>query len=105
MSLRGKNIVVTGATSGIGAEFASLLSAHGANLFIGGRRADKGAQVAEKTKSTFHTIDVADEKFAKQIESIMVQFLIHKFLLILLSKAITDLYNGFCPIQNILPSN
>ena len=41
MSLSNKNIIITGATSGFGMAFAALLSKEGANVFIGGRRADE----------------------------------------------------------------
>lgn len=61
MSLQGKNIIITGATSGFGVEMASTLSNEGANVFIGGRRANKGEQVAKQTKTTFHKVDVADQ--------------------------------------------
>jgi NAD(P)-dependent dehydrogenase (short-subunit alcohol dehydrogenase family) len=61
MSLRGKNVVITGATSGFGIHIASALSAEGASVFIGGRRADLGAQVAKDTNSTFHVVDVVDQ--------------------------------------------
>ena len=62
MSLSGKNIIVTGATSGLGVQIAALLSKEGADVFIGGRRADRGAQVANDTNTTFHTVDVADQE-------------------------------------------
>jgi NAD(P)-dependent dehydrogenase (short-subunit alcohol dehydrogenase family) len=61
MSLSGKNVIVTGATSGIGVAFAKVLSEAGASVFIGGRRAEQGHQVAKETGSTFHTVDVANE--------------------------------------------
>jgi hypothetical protein len=59
--LVGKNIIITGATSGLGVDLAAALSAEGANVFIGGRRTDLGAKVAEATQSTFYAVDVADE--------------------------------------------
>jgi NAD(P)-dependent dehydrogenase (short-subunit alcohol dehydrogenase family) len=59
--LVGKNIIITGATSGLGVDLAAALSAEGANVFIGGRRADLGAKVAKSTQSTFYVVDVADE--------------------------------------------
>jgi NAD(P)-dependent dehydrogenase (short-subunit alcohol dehydrogenase family) len=65
MSLQGKNIIITGATSGLGAQIASTLSGAGGNVFIGGRRADSGSQVAQDTNSTFHVVDVADEESNK----------------------------------------
>jgi NAD(P)-dependent dehydrogenase (short-subunit alcohol dehydrogenase family) len=66
MSLRGKNVIITGATSGFGAQIASVLSGEeGAAVFIGGRRIDRGTQVAKETNSTFHVVDVADEESSK----------------------------------------
>lgn len=65
MSLEGKNVIITGATSGLGVEIAAILSGEGANVFIGGRRADSGAKVAADTKSTFHVVNVADEESNK----------------------------------------
>lgn len=40
MSISGKNIVITGATSGIGAAFARVYAARGARLLLTGRRID-----------------------------------------------------------------
>lgn len=65
MSLSGKNVIVTGATSGFGVEIAKALSAAGASVFIGGRRTEKGQQVAKEVGATFHTVDVADEESNK----------------------------------------
>jgi NAD(P)-dependent dehydrogenase (short-subunit alcohol dehydrogenase family) len=62
MSLQGKNVIITGATSGFGAQIASVLSGERATVFIGGRRVDRGTQVAQDTNSTFHVVDVADEE-------------------------------------------
>jgi NAD(P)-dependent dehydrogenase (short-subunit alcohol dehydrogenase family) len=62
MSLQGKNIIITGATSGLAVHFAAVLSAEGASLFIGGRRTELGAEVAKNTNSTFHVVDVADQE-------------------------------------------
>jgi NAD(P)-dependent dehydrogenase (short-subunit alcohol dehydrogenase family) len=62
MSLSGKNIIITGATSGLGVQIAALFSSQGASVFIGGRRAEKGSEVAAETKTTFHTVDVASKE-------------------------------------------
>jgi NAD(P)-dependent dehydrogenase (short-subunit alcohol dehydrogenase family) len=62
MSLQGKNIIITGATSGLGVHIAAALSAEGAFVFIGGRRAERGLQVAAATNSTFHVVDVSNER-------------------------------------------
>lgn len=47
-SLKGKNILVTGATGSIGAATAALLKSGGANLFLTGRNTEKLASVANK---------------------------------------------------------
>jgi NAD(P)-dependent dehydrogenase (short-subunit alcohol dehydrogenase family) len=65
MSLSGKNITVTGATSGFGVAVAKVLTEAGASVFIGGRRAEQGQQVAKETGSTFHIVDVASEDSSK----------------------------------------
>jgi NAD(P)-dependent dehydrogenase (short-subunit alcohol dehydrogenase family) len=65
MSLQGKNVIITGATSGLGVQMAATLSGAGATVFIGGRRVDTGLQVAQDTNSTFHVVDVADEESNK----------------------------------------
>lgn len=64
-SLEGKNIIITGATSGIAVAWAAELSKEGASVFIGGRREDKGLEVAKQTNSTFHKVDVALEESNK----------------------------------------
>jgi NAD(P)-dependent dehydrogenase (short-subunit alcohol dehydrogenase family) len=65
MSLQGKNVIITGATSGFGVQMAATLSGKGATVFIGGRRTDTGKQVAQDTNSTFQVVDVADEESNK----------------------------------------
>ncbi len=51
-SLKGKNIAITGASSGFGHHFAGVLSAAGANVILGARRTDKIAdRVSEINKS------------------------------------------------------
>jgi NAD(P)-dependent dehydrogenase (short-subunit alcohol dehydrogenase family) len=65
MSLSRKNVILTGATSGFGVAIAKVLSEAGACVFIGGRRAEQGQQVAKETGSTFHTVDVANEESNK----------------------------------------
>ena len=47
-SLKGKNIAITGASSGFGHHFAGVLAAAGANVVLGARRTDKiAARVSE----------------------------------------------------------
>lgn len=51
-SLKGKNIAITGASSGFGHHFAGVLAGAGANVILGARRTDKIAdRVAEINKS------------------------------------------------------
>jgi NAD(P)-dependent dehydrogenase (short-subunit alcohol dehydrogenase family) len=66
MSLSGKNVIVTGATSGLGVAIAKILTEAGASVFIGGRRTEQGQQVAKETGSTFHTGDVANDESNKK---------------------------------------
>ena len=47
-SLRGKTVLITGASSGLGAHFASLLAANGAKLVLCARQPDKMGVVADK---------------------------------------------------------
>jgi len=68
MSLEGKNIIITGATSGIAVAWALELSKEGASVFIGGHREDKGLEVAKQCQpntTTFHKVDVASEESNK----------------------------------------
>lgn len=45
-SVKGKNILITGASGGIGSATARLLAGSGATLFLAGRKADKLQQIA-----------------------------------------------------------
>jgi NAD(P)-dependent dehydrogenase (short-subunit alcohol dehydrogenase family) len=62
-SVDGKAVVVVGATSGIGAATAELLVGEGADVVLGGRRAQVGAALAERLGSSarFVVCDVLDE--------------------------------------------
>lgn len=50
-SLAGKRALVTGASSGLGAHFAELLAAHGAEVVIAARRMDSLADVARRVEA------------------------------------------------------
>ena len=54
MDFSGKNILVTGASSGIGKATAIYLAAHGANLYITGRDANK-------LKETFSLLNTSNK--------------------------------------------
>jgi short-subunit dehydrogenase len=51
MSLRGKNVVITGASSGIGKATALEMARRGANVVLGARRAELLEQVAESCRA------------------------------------------------------
>jgi len=72
MTLKGKIVFVTGASSGIGAATALAFAAEGARLLLAARRADKLATVAAEAlargAAAVHTIrlDVRDRKAVEQ---------------------------------------
>ncbi|MFX6118802.1 SDR family NAD(P)-dependent oxidoreductase, partial [Acinetobacter baumannii] len=47
-TLKGKNILIAGATGGIGSKVAKLLSQGGANIFLTGRNENKLSEVANQ---------------------------------------------------------
>jgi len=77
-SLQGKNVLVTGGSSGIGAALAEGFARAGATVGICARRADRLDQVLERVRahapdSRRWTVDLADldgiEAFARQVEN------------------------------------
>lgn len=76
-----KNIVITGASGGIGAEIAKLCAAHGANLVLLARSVDKleklqkSLQECYQVKVNIFKLDVSDtdqvQKVFKQIEEVV----------------------------------
>lgn len=65
--LTGKRILITGASSGLGAHFAHVCAASGASVAIAARRADRLAALARDLEAagaeavSIHTLDVTDE--------------------------------------------
>ena len=71
MQISGSTIIVTGASSGIGAVLAPMLAAQGATVGVVARRADRLASVAEECQaftpgSRAWTVDLADLDAAEQ---------------------------------------
>jgi short-subunit dehydrogenase len=59
-SVKGKNVLITGATGSIGAQAAKMLAASGANIFISGRNAEKLKEVADSLQIPDDRVLVAD---------------------------------------------
>ncbi len=76
MELESKTIIVTGASSGIGAAAALLFAAEGANVVLGARRKDRLAAVATRIglggRVVFHAGDVQDEGYAQSLVDLAV---------------------------------
>ncbi len=63
MSIQGKVVVITGASSGIGAATAKLLAQKGAMVMLGARREDRLFKVADEInvnggRAAYRTVDV-----------------------------------------------
>lgn len=72
MELEGKSIIITGASSGIGAAAALLFAAEGANLVLGARRSKELEDVANQISSSGGKAvrlagDVKDEQYAQSL--------------------------------------
>lgn len=71
--LKGKNIVITGASGGIGAEIAKLCAAHGANLVLLARSVDKLEQLQTELQQKYQVkvdvfqLDVSDTDKVKAV--------------------------------------
>ena len=72
MLLDGKSIIITGASSGIGAAAAKIFAAEGARLVLGARRAELLEQVrdeitADGGEAVFAAGDVENSQYAKEL--------------------------------------
>jgi len=67
--LDGEVAVVTGSTSGIGAEIARLFAAEGASVVVTGRNAQRGAEVVEQAngRATFVAADLSSPDAAETV--------------------------------------
>ncbi|NIZ14017.1 SDR family oxidoreductase [Phaeobacter sp. HF9A] len=75
MLLNGKTIIITGASSGIGAAAAKIFAAEGANLVLGARRADLLEQITDNlitngNEAAFLAGDVADSAYAEELVNV-----------------------------------
>ncbi len=72
MEIKNKTILITGASSGIGKECASLLAKNGANIILVARRENKLKELAAKLKTNFDTkclvlpLDIQDHTAIEQ---------------------------------------
>jgi NAD(P)-dependent dehydrogenase (short-subunit alcohol dehydrogenase family) len=70
VTVAGRNILITGASSGLGAHFGRLYAAHGANVILGARRTDRVAALAAELEAAGGgalavAMDVTDEASIK----------------------------------------
>lgn len=78
MELQGKTIIITGASSGIGAAAASLFSREGAKLVLGARRSEKLAEITDAInqaggQAAFLAGDVKDPAYAQDLVGLAVE--------------------------------
>lgn len=73
-SIKGKNILVVGATGGIGSAVTQLLAASGANLFLTGRNSEKLTLIAAQSGIAAEKIFAADISDHRQVYALKEQF-------------------------------
>lgn len=73
-SLKGKNVLVIGATGGIGSGTAKLLAGSGANVFLTGRNADKLALVAAAAGVTMNKTFVLDISKPEEVQALKEKY-------------------------------
>lgn len=76
MDIRGKSVLVTGATGGLGQAMVRRLAAEGATLTVTGRRADAVAPVAAEVGGTAVTADLADVTDVDRVAELDVDVLV-----------------------------
>ncbi|PKY37538.1 NAD(P)-binding protein [Rhizophagus irregularis] len=79
--LQGKNVIITGASTGIGEEMAYICAKNGANIVIASRRTDLLEKVASKCKNIspnrpikIITCDLKHEKDCEKLINLSVEF-------------------------------
>lgn len=73
-SVKGKNILIAGATGGIGSAVAKLLAASGANLFLTGRSSDKLSVIATQSGISSDRTFSADISNPDQVSSLSKKY-------------------------------
>lgn len=87
-NLKGKNIVITGASGGIGAEVAKLCAAEGANLVLLARTIDKLQKLKHELEGNCHVkvdifqLDVSDTDRVKEIFTRILESIQHVDILV-----------------------
>ena len=70
-SLKEKNILISGATGGIGSRTAKLLAASGANIFLAGRNREKLAATAKElglSDNKYCVVDISDPAMVAELK-------------------------------------
>jgi len=100
-SLRDKVVIITGASSGIGAALAEQLGAMGAKIVLAARREERLQEIAAKhpTHSLVVPTDVTDESACKNL----IERTIEKFgrLDVLINNAGMSMWTGFAQLEDI----
>jgi short-subunit dehydrogenase len=92
--LKGKNVLLTGATGGIGSKTAKLLLSSGANIFITGRNAEKLEQLANELGIEPSNFCVADISKTEDIEQLKQQFfMVYSTIDVLVMLQVLELLN------------
>jgi short-subunit dehydrogenase len=73
-SIKGKNILIAGATGGIGAAVAKLLASGGAHIFLTGRNKEKLQSVATSCNVSSDKTFIADLSNPENVEQLRQQF-------------------------------
>jgi NADP-dependent 3-hydroxy acid dehydrogenase YdfG len=71
--LKGKNVLIAGATGGIGSKAAKLIAGSGANVFITGRNIDRLKQVADECNIPNDQVFMMDMAYTASVDTTIQQ--------------------------------